>query len=131
MDSCVLIDIFKDDPKWAAWSAETLHEQRKTHTLWINPIIFTEISVDFDDCDLLIDTLTNTLGLELKELPYKALFATGKAFLKYRKNGGNRRSAMPDFYIGAHATVLSCPVITRDIARFKSYFPKVSLIAPT
>jgi len=33
-------------------------------------------------------------------------------------------------FIGAHAAVASCPLLTRDVQRYRAYFPTVELIAP-
>ncbi|MCB1719565.1 MAG: type II toxin-antitoxin system VapC family toxin, partial [Candidatus Competibacteraceae bacterium] len=59
-----------------------------------------------------------------------ALFLTGKVFLKYRKNKGTKNSPLPDFFIGAHASVSNFSLITRDVSKFTTYFPKIRLIHP-
>lgn len=64
------------------------------------------------------------------ELPYAAAFSAGRAFLRYRQSGGQRHSPLPDFYIGAHAEVAGLTLLTRDVARYRTYFPSVKLIAP-
>jgi predicted nucleic acid-binding protein len=38
---------------------------------------------------------------------------------------------LPDFYIGAHAETENRTLITRDAARYRTYFPNVVLIEPT
>jgi hypothetical protein len=48
----------------------------------------------------------------------------------YRRQSGTKTSLLPDFYIGAHAAVRGYRLLTRDVARYKTYFPKVDLIAP-
>ena len=67
---------------------------------------------------------------EREPIPYEAAFLAGKAYLAYRRRGGARRSPLPDFLIGAHAAVSSDRLLTRDSARYRAYFPKLSLIAP-
>jgi hypothetical protein len=38
-------------------------------------------------------------------LPWAAAFLAARAFLSYRRRGGNRPAPLPDFFIGAHAAV--------------------------
>lgn len=63
-------------------------------------------------------------------MPWAALFLAGKAFQNYRARGGSRTGVLPDFLIGAHAAVAKPPLLTRDVGRYRSYFPSVALIAP-
>ena len=72
----------------------------------------------------------SNLGLTLLELPRPALFLAGKAFASYRRAGGKKGNVLPDFFIGAHAAVAKLPLLTRDITRYRRYFPTVELIAP-
>jgi predicted nucleic acid-binding protein len=51
---------------------------------------------------------------EREPLPYLAGFAAGKAFVRDRRGGGDKRSPMPDFYTGAHAAVAGYRLLTRD-----------------
>ncbi len=129
IDSNVILDIFFDDPKWADWSESTLERYSESYTLYINPIIYTEISIGFDRIEDLEYAVINS-GFKLLQISKEALFLTGKAFLKYRKNKGTKASPLPDFYIGAQAAVLGLELITRDVARYKTYFPNVKLVTP-
>jgi hypothetical protein len=126
VDSNIIIDILTDDEKWAEWSIETLEAQKTT--LAINPIIFAEISIKMDTIELLDEALSLFKRLEL---PYDAAFLAGKAFLQYRRSNGTKTSPMPDFFIGAHASILDIPLITRDVSRYRTYFPKLKLIYPS
>ena len=129
VDSRVILDIATDDPAWAAWSADALAEARDNGALVINPIVYAEVSAGFDRIEDLDDSLP-TEDFQREALPYEAAFVAGKAFLAYRRRGGQRRSPLPDFYIGAHAAVRSYQLLTRDAARYRTYFPTVRLIAP-
>lgn len=129
IDSCVLLDIFNDDPKWFDWSSNILYEISKDYDLVINIVIFTEISLNFDSVGKLERTLSQ-LNIEIDNIPNHAGFQVGRVFMKYRKNKGNRKTPMPDFYIGAHASTLNAPLVTRDTSRFNTYYPEVKLISP-
>ncbi|HEX9031699.1 MAG TPA: type II toxin-antitoxin system VapC family toxin [Streptosporangiaceae bacterium] len=129
VDSSVLLDVLTEDPNWAKWSERALAEAADDGRLVINPIIYAEISIGFDRIEDLDDAVPTT-DIEREPLPYDAGFLAGKAFLAYRKRGGERRSPLPDFYIGAHAAVQGYRLLTRDTSRYQTYFPSVSLIAP-
>ena len=129
VDSNVLIDVLEDDPQWADWSARQLHTQSLVHQLAINGIIYAELSLTFarvEDLDHAIDDL----GLVVLDIPRPAYFLAGKAFVRYRRSGGNRTNVLPDFLIGAHAAITHVPLLTRDLRRYKSYFPGLELISP-
>ena len=129
VDTNVLVDVLEDDPVWADWSIAQLRAQSRIHPLLINPIIYAELSVTFSDLAVLDQTVA-TMELALKELPRPALFLAGKAFVQYRREGGKKSNVLADFFIGAHAAVLGCPLLTRDVRRYQHYFPGVELIAP-
>jgi predicted nucleic acid-binding protein len=129
IDSCVLLDLFTDDPHWGDWSEKILDRYSQTNTLFINSIVYTEVSIGFEKIEELESAL-NQIGIKVLEIPREALFLTGKVFLRYRRNKGTKNAPLPDFFIGAHATVSSFELITRDVTKFKTYFPQVKLIHP-
>ena len=129
VDSNVILDVVTEDPKWYDWSAGQLEKLAESHTLVINPIIYSEVSIGFDR----IEDLDRTLPPDFfrrDPLPWEAAFLAGKCFVKYRRSGGKRHSPLPDFYIGAHAAIGGIALLTRDTNRYKSYFPKLALISP-
>ena len=129
VDTNVLVDVLENDPEWADWSIGQLRAQSKIHRLAINPIIYSELSLTFTTVEAL-DRAIAELGLALVELPRPALFLAGKAFVRYRRQGGNKNNVLADFYIGAHAAVSRYPLLTRDTRRYTAYFSDVKLIAP-
>lgn len=129
VDTNVLLDIFTDDPSWADWSGRALAEARDSGALVVNPIVYAEVSVRFDRIEELDDALPAVDFLR-EELPYPAGFLAGKAYAVYRAQGGTKRSPIADFYIGAHASVCGYRLLTRDGARYRTYFPKLELITP-
>jgi predicted nucleic acid-binding protein len=129
VDSNVILDVFLNDMKWADWSESTLEEYSDYASLYINSIIYSEISVGFK----LIEDLEKAInkgGFKMLEIPKEALFLAGKAYLKYKRRRGVKRTPLPDFFIGAQAAVLTLDLLTRDVSRYHTYFPTVKLIAP-
>lgn len=129
VDSNVILDVVTEDQKWFEWSAGQIERLAEDHMLVINPIIYAEVSIGFDR----IEDLDVALPVEFfrrEPLPWEAGFLAGKGFVKYRRLGGERRSPLPDFYIGAHAAVRGIPLLTRDAGRYKTYFPRLALISP-
>jgi len=129
IDSCVLLDLFTNDPNWVEWSENILEQYSHTNTLYINSIVYTEVSIGFNKIEEL-EIAISELDIKVLEIPREALFLTGKTFLKYRKNKGTKNSPLPDFFIGAHASVSNFDLVTRDIDKYKTYFPQVKLINP-
>jgi predicted nucleic acid-binding protein len=129
VDSCVLLDVITSDKQWADWSGEQIAAAMDTGRIVINPLIYAEVSVGYESIEEL-DDLLPAADFEREPLPYLAGFAAGKAFVRYRRGGGDKRSPMPDFYIGAHAAVTGYRLLTRDVRRYRPYFPTVTIIAP-
>jgi predicted nucleic acid-binding protein len=129
LDSNVLLDVLTEDPAWFGWSSRTLEECAQNHILVINPIIYAEVSIGFDRMEDLDAALPESM-IERRPIPLEAAFLAGKCFLKYRRRGGQKRSTLPDFFIGAHAAVEKMTLVTRDAARYRTYFPRLRLISP-
>jgi predicted nucleic acid-binding protein len=129
VDTNVLVDVLEDDPEWADWSIGQLRAQSKIHRLAINPIIYSELSLTFSTVEAL-DRAIDDLGLTMTEIPRPALFLAGKAFVRYRRRGGQKQNVLADFYIGAHAAVSRYPILTRDTRRYSTYFSDLKLITP-
>ena len=129
VDTNVLVDVLEDDPQWADWSIQQLRFQSKMHRLVINPIVYSELSLTFSTVEVLDQTIAG-LGLAMIEIPKPALFLAGKAFVRYRRQGGTKSNVLGDFFIGAHAAVSGLQILTRDTKRYRSYFPSVVLVAP-
>lgn len=130
VDSNVILDILTEDQTWFEWSSRHLADCAEQGSLLINPIIYAEISIGFTQRTELETALPQSF-FRREPLPYEAAFLAGKAFLAYRQRGGERRSPLPDFYIGAHAMVAGHTLLTRDATRYRTYFPEMSLIAPS
>lgn len=127
VDANVLLDVLTEDERWFAWSAGSLAAAAGRGALLINPIIYAEVSVGFERIEDLNAALTD---FDRLPLPYDAGFLAARCFLAYRRAGGQRRSPLPDFYIGAHAAVSDLDLLTRDVARYRTYFPGLRIIGP-
>jgi len=129
VDANVILDVMTEDARWLGWSAAAMERAADRYRLVINPIIYGEVSIRYSRIEELDAALPRTL-FDREAIPYEAAFLAGKAFLAYRRRGGTRRSPLPDFFIGAHAAVDGYQLMTRDAARYRTYFPKLPLIAP-
>jgi len=129
VDSNILLDILLDDPDWADWSETALADAGQCSTLYINQIVYAEVSIAFQKIEELESAL-HSCGFQMLEIPKEALFLAGKVFLRYRRGKGTKQSPLPDFYIGAQAAVLGMDLITRDEGRYRTYFPTVRIICP-
>ena len=130
VDTCVLLDVATEDPRWFEWSSKVLAEAADRGRLIINAVIYAELSVGFAH----IETLEQILDPEVfdyRPIPREAAFLAGKAFARYRRQGGHKTQPLPDFFIGAHASVESLRLITRDAKRFTTYFPQLQIISPS
>jgi predicted nucleic acid-binding protein len=129
VDSNVLLDIIEEDTTWFEWSSRNLQQMADRSILIINPVIYSEVSVGFQQIEELEAALPSDM-FERRSIPWEAAFLAGKCFVRYRRLGGVRRSPLPDFFIGAHAAVAGLTLLTRDATRYRTYFPTISLIAP-
>ena len=129
VDSNIILDVFLNDSKWGDWSESKLEEYSDQTSLYINSIIYSEISIGFELIEDLESAITKA-GFHMLEIPKEALFLAGKVYVKYKRRRGVKRTPLPDFFIGAQAAVMNLNLLTRDISRYQSYFPTVKLIAP-
>lgn len=129
VDTNVLLDLVTNDARWSAWSETRLEAAALAGRLVINDVVYAELSIRYSRVEDL-DQMLDRAGITAVPIPRAALFLAGKAFQQYRAAGGVRTGVLPDFFIGAHAMVEECPLLTRDARRFRGYFPKVSLITP-
>ncbi|TGP50653.1 PIN domain-containing protein [bacterium M00.F.Ca.ET.230.01.1.1] len=130
VDTNVLLDLVTDDPKWADWSLSQLESASLDGPLLINDAVYAELAVRYERIEHL-EAFVDGAGLEMSPMPRAALFLAGKVFTQYRRAGGSKTGVLPDFFIGAHATVARLPLLTRDVRRYRTYFPSLELIAPT
>lgn len=129
VDSNVLIDIMTEDDEWFDWSTHALEQAAESGRLVINPVIYAEVSIGFSAIEELDDAIPPE-HFSREALPWNAAFLAGRAFVRYRRRGGVRVHPLPDFYIGAHAALAGYTLLTRDARRYRTYFPKLRVVAP-
>ena len=129
VDTNVLLDVLSDDPRWSAWSVRQLAERSALGPVIINDAIYAELSARMDNQAQLEQALGD-LDVSFDRVPMRALFLAGQSYRRYRSSGGTRTGVLPDLFIGAHAQVVGCPILTRDVRRCRTYFPGVELITP-
>ena len=129
VDSNVLIDLLEDDPNWANWSETQLTPFVEAGLAVINPIIYAEVAANFATIETL-NAAIQPFNLQREPLPWDAAFLASQAFKLYRRRGGLRSSPLPDFYIGAHASLAGYALLTRDARRYREYFPKLKIVSP-
>lgn len=129
VDSSVLIDVLGRDPDWFGWSMARLEPLIEIGAAVIDPIVYAEIAAGYADIETLEGALA-PLCLVREPLPWEAAFLAAQAFKLYRRRGGGERSPLPDFYIGAHASLAGYRLLTRHPARYREFFPRLEVIAP-
>jgi predicted nucleic acid-binding protein len=127
VDTNVLLDVLNSDPEWGVWSEDRMSEF--PNRLVINPIVYTELCYAAAGMEE-VESAVGMLGLIYKDIPKEALFMTSQAFRMYRSRGGTKTAPLADFFIGAHAKASGFPILTRDVERYRAYFPEVRLICP-
>lgn len=129
VDTNILLDLVTDDPVWAEWSIAQLDAASFNGPVLINDVVYAELAVRYDRIEDL-EAFLDQAGIEVAAIPREALFLAGKIFAQYRRSGGMRTGVLPDFFIGSHAAVSRLPLVTRDVGRYRTYFPSLVLVAP-
>jgi predicted nucleic acid-binding protein len=128
VDSNVLLDILTEDPSWSDWSSAALADAVEAGPVYLNPIIYSEVSVRFTTIEALEEALPPQ-DYRREPIPWEAAFLAGKALVHYRRNQGTKSTTLPDFFIGAHAAVAELKLLTRDAGRYRTYLPTVELVS--
>jgi predicted nucleic acid-binding protein len=129
VDSNVILDLFTENEEWFDWSASMLSRAAENGRVVINPIVYAEVSMGFDRIEE-VDAALPDAYFAREPLPWEATFLAARAFLTYRRRGGARTSPLPDFFIGAHAAIAGYTLLTRDARRYRTYFPRLRIVAP-
>ena len=131
VDSNVLLDVASDDSVWGDWSRDALQRVGDEAILVINAVVYGEVSVG-----LPVDRGARRCASG-RSVPARRDPVSRRPSWPARRSwridgrGGARRTPLPDFYIGAHAAIAGFRLLTRDAARYRTYFPKLELISPS
>ncbi len=129
VDTNIFIDIFGPASEYRQWSGRSLKQCASEGDLILNPIVWSELAASpIGERELTVSL--SWLGLKRESIPFEAAFRAGKAHRLYRQAGGQRERTLPDFLIGAHAEWRQYRLLTRDAARYRSYFPSLDLVTP-
>lgn len=129
VETNIWIDCIDLRSPWHAWAIDQLQQLSEKAPLHVNLIVYTELLVPGPDIDAL-DALLDVYDTLRTPLPWASASLTAAAFALYRSRGGAKSKPIPDFYIGAHAAVANLSVLTRDASPYRSYFPRLKVIAP-
>ena len=129
VDTNVLIDVFGAGQSWEAWSRRKLMTIGGAAGFGIDPVVVAELASEFASLDALY-ALLGSFDVRVVPLDDGIAFAAGHAFRAYRRHHKDRQSTLAEFLIGAHATILGAPLLTRDAAIYRAYFPDLTLITP-
>jgi hypothetical protein len=129
VDTNALLDVVTRDPEWAEWSKRQLDAAALRDQLAINPVVYAELSAGFETIEQ-VEVVLGLVGITVVQMTRPALFLAGRVFQEYRRRGGIRTGVLAVFFIGAQAAVIGATLITRDVSRYRSYFPTVELVAP-
>ena len=129
IDTNIFIDVFGPETPFKAWSSRVILSLRSEAQFVMTPVVWSELAGLLPSEDELALALSR-LNLQREALPFSAAYRAGLAHQRYRRAGGLRERTLPDFLIGAHAEARGHRLLTRDAARYRSYFPSLDIISP-
>ena len=129
IDTNIFIDVFGPETPFKAWSSRAILSLRSEAQFVMTPVVWSELAGLLPSEDELALALSQ-LNLQREALPFSAAYRAGLAHQRYRRAGGLRERTLPDFLIGAHAEARGHRLLTRDAARYRSYFPSLDIISP-
>jgi predicted nucleic acid-binding protein len=135
IDTNVIIDARDPTSRFRPWAQNILAHALSTEGVALNAIVLTELCVGHKAPEA-IEAELRADGLNILDLPAAASALCALAYTRYRltrrRSGGGEAShiPLPDFFIGAHAELMKWKLATRDVERYRIYFPSVELIEP-
>jgi len=134
-DTNVLIYAFDPASPQHVWARKLLFGSIQGKGAVVNPVILAEICVGDTFPETVVERVEK-LGIRVIDLKPEVSLRCARTFSEYlarSKSAGESAAArvpLPDFFIGAQASLLNLPIATVDTARYQTYFPEVELITP-
>jgi predicted nucleic acid-binding protein len=135
LDTNVLIYASDKHAKAGRWARRTIAENVAGDGAAVNAASLAELCVGDAEPATVADRIRNW-GVVVLDAPAASAVACARAYAAYRSRrkleSGKDAPGMPlpDFFIGAHAQCMRWPLATANAARFRTYFPKVTLLTP-
>ena len=137
LDTNVVIDAQNEGSPFYTWSNQVIAEGISTDGVGINAVTLAELCSAARVDSEIVQAELQTAAIGIIDLPARAAAICGRAYRRYRlartRSGGGKAPSvpLPDFFIGAHAELMGWKLATRDMERYRTYFPAVELIEPT
>ncbi|MEA2625162.1 MAG: hypothetical protein QOD06_1207 [Candidatus Binatota bacterium] len=126
VDTSVLIAIATGETDAERW-VDVLISARSDGEVVICDVVAAEFFAALADAGKFRRSLRD-LGIVFSPTSLAASQLAGRIFKDYRRQGGPREHLVPDFLIGAHASVHADRIAAIDRGYLRPYFPKVTLL---
>jgi predicted nucleic acid-binding protein len=130
VDTNVLLDVLVPNEEFFARSQRALEDAWAAGALVACDLVYAELTIHFptrEECDAFL----SETGIRVEALAREASFLAGRAWQKYRRQGGKRNRILTDFLVGAHAQAQATRLLTRDRGFYRSLFPELRLLDPS
>lgn len=130
IDTNILLDIFRGDPKFGQVSSEALKQCLAEGAIQACDIVWVETATAFPDQKASKKAM-ETLGIEFSSILEPTALLAADVWRKYRQAGGKRERVVADFLIGSHAELQGDRLLTRDRGFYRTYFKSLTILDPT
>jgi len=113
IDTNVLLDVFGADPTFGVRSKSALRVCLREGPVIACEVVWAEVAGFFPTPEA-AQAAMEELGVAFSALDQAAALTASAAWKQYRKRGNTRTRMIADFLIGAHATIQSNRLLTRD-----------------